>query len=125
MSSISSDLYEVILKPNESHTNRIIQIIPCNTALIQLEKDLYWRIYKRERFLKTFCSTLRYETVYGFLCKQWYLAKLDLGKAIFKPENGTIYGKNDHLRRLQFAEYCVLELKKLCRWGKRKKSKPQ
>ena len=33
MSSISSDLYEEILKPNKSHTNRIIQIAPCKTAL--------------------------------------------------------------------------------------------
>ena len=56
MSSISSDLYEEILKPNKSHTNRIIKIVPCKTALIQLEKDLYRRIYKRERFVKTICS---------------------------------------------------------------------
>ena len=33
MSSISSDLYEEILKPNKSNTNRIIQIVPCKTAL--------------------------------------------------------------------------------------------
>ena len=33
MSSISSDLYEEILKPNKSHTNRIIQIVPCKTTL--------------------------------------------------------------------------------------------
>ena len=39
MSCVSSDLY-AILKPNKSHTNHIIQIIPCKTALIQLEKDL-------------------------------------------------------------------------------------
>ena len=32
ISSISSDLYEEILKPNESHTNRIIQIVPCKAA---------------------------------------------------------------------------------------------
>ena len=56
MSSISSDLYEEILKPSKSHTNRIIQIVPCKTALLQLEKDLYRRIYKRERFVKIFCS---------------------------------------------------------------------
>ena len=56
MSSITSDLYEEILKPNQSHTNRIIQIVPCKTALTQLEKDLYRTIYKRERFVKTFCS---------------------------------------------------------------------
>ena len=34
MSSISSDLYEETLKPNKSHTNRIIQMVPCKTALI-------------------------------------------------------------------------------------------
>ena len=38
MSSISSDLYEEILKPNKSHTNRIIQIVPCKTALTVLCK---------------------------------------------------------------------------------------
>ena len=54
--SITSDICEEILKPKKSHANRIIQIIPCKTALIQLEKDLCRRIYKRERFVKTFCS---------------------------------------------------------------------
>ena len=29
MSTISSELYEKILKPNKSHTNRIIQTVPC------------------------------------------------------------------------------------------------
>ena len=57
MSSISSDLYEEILKPNKSHTNCIIKIVLCKTALIQFEKDLYRRIYKRERFVYT-CSQL-------------------------------------------------------------------
>ena len=56
MSSITSDLYQEILKLNKSHTNFITQIVLCKTALIQLEKDLYRRIYKRERFVKTFCS---------------------------------------------------------------------
>ena len=56
MSSITSDLYQEILKLNKSHTNCITQIVLCKTALIQLEKDLYRRIYKRERFVKTFCS---------------------------------------------------------------------
>ena len=56
MSSISSDLYEEILKLNKSHSNHMVHIAPCKTALIQLEKDLYRRIYKRERFVKTFCS---------------------------------------------------------------------
>ena len=32
MSSISSDLYADILKPNKIHANGIIQIIPCKTA---------------------------------------------------------------------------------------------
>ena len=35
-------------KTNKSHTNRIIQIVPCKTALIQLEKDLHRRICKKE-----------------------------------------------------------------------------
>ena len=35
MSSISSDLYEEILKLNKIHTNRIIQIILCNAGLTQ------------------------------------------------------------------------------------------
>ena len=56
MSSITSDMYEEILKSNKSHANHIIQIVPCKTALIQLEKDLYRRIYKKERFGKTFCN---------------------------------------------------------------------
>ena len=33
MSSISSDLYEEILKPNKSHTNRIMQIVQCKNTL--------------------------------------------------------------------------------------------
>ena len=56
ISSVSSDLYEDILKTNKSHTHCIIQIVPCKTALIKYEKDLYRRIYKRERFLKTLSS---------------------------------------------------------------------
>ena len=112
MSSISSDLYEEILKPSKSHTNRIIQIVPCKTALLQLEKDLYRRIYKRERFVKIFCSNWRHEITYSFLCKQLYLAQLNLEKAIFKPENKTICSMNYHLWCLKFMEYCVQELKK-------------
>ena len=33
MSSISSDLYEEILKSSKSYTSRIIQIVPCMTTL--------------------------------------------------------------------------------------------
>ena len=40
MSSICSDLYEGILKPNKSHTNRIIQIVPCNTALMYTDSEI-------------------------------------------------------------------------------------
>ena len=36
MSSIFSDLYEEILKPNKIQTNRIIQIVPCNTVFTLL-----------------------------------------------------------------------------------------
>ena len=39
MSSISSDLSEEILKPNKSHTNRIIQIVPCKTVLTEAKLD--------------------------------------------------------------------------------------
>ena len=56
MSSITSDLHEEILKQNKSHTNYIIQIVPCKISLLQLKKDLYRGIYKRERFVKTFFS---------------------------------------------------------------------
>ena len=55
MSSITSDLCEEILKLNKSHTNGIIKIVLCKTALIQLEKDLCRKIYKKGRFVKTFC----------------------------------------------------------------------
>ena len=40
MSSISSDLYEKTLKPNKSHTNRIIQIVSCKTTLINTYKTI-------------------------------------------------------------------------------------
>ena len=36
MSSISSDLYEEILKLNKSHRNSIIQIVPCKTPFRRL-----------------------------------------------------------------------------------------
>ena len=49
MRSTYSDLYKEILKPNKSHTNCTIQIVLCKTSLIQLEKDLYRRIYKGKR----------------------------------------------------------------------------
>ena len=39
MSSISSDLYKEILKLNRSHTNHIIQIVPCKGGLKR--NDLY------------------------------------------------------------------------------------
>ena len=49
MSSISSDMYEEILKPNKSHTNRIIQIVPCKTAL-RVALSLELEIFSEERF---------------------------------------------------------------------------
>ena len=61
MSFISSDSNEEILKPNKSHTNHNIQIFPCKTTLIQPKKDLYRRIYKTERFMKTFCGNQRHK----------------------------------------------------------------
>ena len=56
------------------------------TPLIELEKDLHWRVYKRER-LKTWNKVNWSYCKHSFLCKQWYLARLNLEKAIFKPEN--------------------------------------
>ena len=53
MSSISSDLYEEILKPNKSHINRIIQIVPCNGGLTRndlyefLHQNLHDTVFKR------------------------------------------------------------------------------
>ena len=61
MSSITSDFYEEILKPSKSHANHIIQSVQCKTTVIQLEKDLYRKMYKRERFVKTFCRNWRHE----------------------------------------------------------------
>ena len=49
MSSISSDLYEETLKPNKSHTNRIIQIALCKTAFRQVI-DLLRDECKRNNF---------------------------------------------------------------------------
>ena len=49
MSSISSDLYEAILKPNKSHTNRIIHIVRCKTAFnpaISQFKNLKVRVFR-------------------------------------------------------------------------------
>ena len=42
--------------------------------------------------------------MYGFLCKQWYLARLNLEKDIFKAENETIYSTNDHLWRSKLSK---------------------
>ena len=61
MSSITSDFYEEILKPSKSHANHIMQSVQCKTIVIQLEKDLYRKMYKRERFVKTFCRNWRHE----------------------------------------------------------------
>ena len=61
MSSITSDLHEEILKPSKTYTNCIIQVVLCKTALVQFEKDLYRRNYKRERLAKMFYSNWRHE----------------------------------------------------------------
>ena len=34
-------LYEKTLKPNKSHTNRIIQIVPCKTGLKKTKTDIF------------------------------------------------------------------------------------
>ena len=52
MSSIASDLYEEILKPNKSHANCIIQTVSCKTTLIQVDKDLYRKIYQKRKICK-------------------------------------------------------------------------
>ena len=36
MGSISLDLYEEMLKPNKSYTNRSIQIVPCKTTFYKI-----------------------------------------------------------------------------------------
>ena len=79
----------------QSHTNRIIQIVPRKTALIQLEKDLYRRIHKRNLYRRSVVTEDKICMV--FLCRQRYLARLNLEKAIFKAENETMYSTNDHL----------------------------
>ena len=93
VSSIFSDLYE------EINQIRVIQIFPCKTALMQLEKDLCRRSYKRERFVKTFCSNWRHKICIVFLCKQRYITRLNLEKVIFKAKTETIYSTNGHLWR--------------------------
>ena len=40
MSSVSSDLYEKILKPNKSNTNHIIKTVPCKAALCNISETL-------------------------------------------------------------------------------------
>ena len=47
---------------------------------------------------------------------------LNLEKTIFKPENEIIYGTNDHMWRLKFAEYRFQEKEKLCRVGRRQEA---
>ena len=54
--SISSDSEE-ILKLNKSHTNRIIQIVPCNTALISAYQMWGSQEKKDTPFQKIICST--------------------------------------------------------------------
>ena len=53
MSSISSDLYEEILKPSKSHTNRIIQIVPFKTAF-NSEQLLFSELFQSQRLGKYF-----------------------------------------------------------------------
>ena len=42
-------------------------------------------------------------------------SRLNMEKTTFKLEYETIYGMNDHLRRLKLAEYSVQVTKKHCR----------
>ena len=84
-------------KTNKSHINHIPSIA-CKTALIQPEEDLYRRIYKTERFVKTLCSNGRHEkskmkvTVNSFfLCKQWYLVKTTTWRKPFSNQEMKLY----------------------------------
>ena len=48
ISSISSDLYEEVLKPSKIHKNRIIQIIPCKTtfrSVAYTANSFVWALY--------------------------------------------------------------------------------
>ena len=49
-------------------------------------------------------------------------SRLNMEKTTFKLEYETIYGMNDHLRRLKLAEYSVQVIKKHCRWGRRQEA---
>ena len=91
MSSITSDFYEEILKPSKSHANHIIQSVQCKTTVIQLEKDLYRKMYKRERFVKTFCRNWRHE-----------IKKIEVivNTVFFIQVEIAIYDMNDQLWRL-------------------------
>ena len=60
--------------------------------------------------------------MYGFFCKQRYLARLNLEKDIFKAENETIYSTNDHLWH---SKLCPRTENTLCCWGRRRKGKSQ
>ena len=67
MSSISSDLYEEISKLNQSHTNRIIQIVSCMTVLTQMFSSEYCRIFKincfEEHLLTVACIRCFFDTI--------------------------------------------------------------
>ena len=110
----------------------ITQIIFCKIALIQLAK-ICSEEFRQEKDLER-CSVviedIKNKVNWGyckhlFIWKQWYLARLNLEKAIFKQENKTTSSMNDHLWCLKFVEYRVQELKKLCCWGRWRKCKLQ
>ena len=58
-----------------------MQIAPCKTAVIQLEKDLCRGIYKRERFVKTFAVIEDMKNMYGFYAS----SDIQLGLTQRKP----------------------------------------
>ena len=68
MSSVSSDLYEDTCKPNKSHTNRIIQIVSCKTALIYVSID--YDIVKQITILQSWFLTI---LVYPHSAKRSYI----------------------------------------------------
>ena len=82
------------------------------------EKDLY-----RRSIIWRYEITTKIEVILNTVFMQPVISsRLNLEKTIFKPENKTINDTNDHLWRLKFAEYCVQEMKKLCRWGRRQEA---
>ena len=76
ISSISSDLYDEILKPNKSHTNRIIQIVPCKTALILIQT--FFKVFIHHEIYDNFffCENNLRLKIISYFTKKVYHATL-------------------------------------------------